>query len=151
MPWEKIVSDLWAKSSLSGWVLVVIGLFAVWQQYIRRGPAMRKLDNEEDAANAAVDATLRAEARADNDKLGERIAALEAKVETTSQTAHNLELKLISSLTAFRLIAGELQKLDPSNPVLKQAMDLIGLTSDDDLGITKGFQRIARLSGEKRP
>jgi hypothetical protein len=71
---------------------------------------------------------LRSEKRDDIDDMRERITALEGKVTEATQTAHAAELKLVSALAAYRLIASELLKVDPDNMILRQAQELLNVS-----------------------
>jgi len=66
--------------------------------------------------------------RGDMNDLRARIESLEEKVETANAKAHNVELKLVSALAAYRLIASELQRLDPDSNILKQAQELLNVS-----------------------
>lgn len=100
-----------------GWALLVIVILAFFKGY----PAIS-------AAVATAREQGRLGRRGDMSDLRERISALEAKVETASETAHQAELKLVSALAAYRLIASELLKLDPDNTILKQAQELLNVS-----------------------
>ncbi len=139
------VEGILSKGTASGWTLCVIGLvglFGVWRILVLQRPKIREMEMGEDAK-------LRTERRDDITALNDRIALLERKVDDANTSAHNTEMRLVSTLAAFRLLASELQKVDPDNPVLKQAMDLIGLAATDDFGVGAGLGRIARLSTGK--
>lgn len=141
MMWSGIEGII-AKGTPSGWTLCILalgGLFGIWRIYALQRTKIRELDIGEDA-------TIRADRRSDIDKLNDRIAALEGKVNDANNAAHMTQMKLVSTLAAFRLLASELQKVDPDNPVLKQAMDLIGLAATDDFGVGAGLSQLARLS-----
>lgn len=139
------VEGILSKGTASGWTLCVIGLvglFGIWRIYVLQSPKRREQD-------IAEDAQLRVEKRDDIAKLTDRIALLERKVDEANTSAHMTQMKLVSTLAAFRLLASELQKVDPDNPVLKQAMDLIGLAATDDFGVGAGFTHLARLNSTR--
>lgn len=68
---------------------------------------------------------LRSEKRDNIDYMRERVAALEGEVEAATQLAHQAEIKLISALASYRLLASELLKPDPENVILDQAQELL--------------------------
>lgn len=93
---------------------IVGGIIKVW-------PMLKKLANEREAAIATG-------RRDDMDDMRQRIIALESKVEDVTTRAHQVEMKLVSALAAYRLIASELQKIDPDSPILKQAQELLNVS-----------------------
>lgn len=139
------LSEFFKQGTTSGWTIcgiLLMGLFSIWAIYARLSPKRREQD-------IAEDAQLRTEKRDDIAKLTDRITLLERKVEEANTSAHNTQMRLVSTLAAFRLLASELQKVDPDNPVLKQAMDLIGLAATDDFGVGAGLAHLARLNAVK--
>lgn len=88
------------------WALVAVVLVAL----IKGWPALKKLRND-----------------ADND-LRARVERLEAKADDALISAHHAEMKLVSALAAYRLLASELLKLSPDNPILKQAQELLNVS-----------------------
>jgi len=100
-----------------GWALlatVILAVIKAWPQMSAQAIKARE--------------QLRSEKRDDVDDMRERVTALEGKVEAATQTAHQAEMKLISALAAYRLIASELLKLDPSNIILRQAQELLNVS-----------------------
>lgn len=100
-----------------GWALTAAVVLAL----IRGWPALS------DAAVRARSA-LSADRKTRYDKLEARISDLEARLERTVNGLHDAEMKLVSALAAYRLVIGELQKIDPQNPVLKQAQALLNVS-----------------------
>lgn len=93
----------------------------------------------------------------EKDDLRDLVTALRAQVDEQGQhieklrnDAQSYQLKLVSALAGFRLLAGELEKLDPSNPVLKQANDLIAMAATGDMGMGKVIDELSRLPAVKR-
>lgn len=100
-----------------GWallVIVILALIKVWPIIAAQADRAR--------------AQFRSERRGEMDSMRERISALEAKVEAANEKSHEVELKLVSALAAYRLIASELQKLDPDSAILKQAQELLNVS-----------------------
>lgn len=100
-----------------GWGLLALVMIAL----IKGWPALS------DAATRAR-AAVSADRKTRYEKLEERIAALEARLEKTVGSLHDAEMKLVSALAAYRLVIGELQKVDNHNPVLKQAQALLNVS-----------------------
>jgi hypothetical protein len=100
-----------------GWGLFALVLLAL----IRGWPALS------DAAMRARTA-MSVDRRDRYERLEGRIQLLEARLEKTVAALHEAEMKLVSALAAYRLVIGELQKIDPDNPVLKQAQALLNVS-----------------------
>jgi hypothetical protein len=98
-----------------GWALLVTAVIALWRGW----PAIS------DATTRALVAR-KAEKRLD---ALSRIIALESKVENYQAQMLALERQSNTALMAYRLIAGELARLDPDNPILRQAQQLLGMAS----------------------
>jgi hypothetical protein len=100
-----------------GWallVVVILALIKVWPIVAAQAVKARE--------------QFRSERRGEMDSLRDRISGLETKVEAANEKAHEVELKLVSALAAYRLIASELQKLDPDSTILKQAQELLNVS-----------------------
>ena len=63
--------------------------------------------------------------RTEADTINAKIASLEAAVSESRAAAHQLEMKLVKAWSAYRLIATELQRLDPHSAILIQAQALL--------------------------
>ncbi|RSV15695.1 hypothetical protein CA235_07535 [Sphingomonas sp. ABOLF] len=141
-----------ARSTATGWWLCGIGmagLFGMWRIYVMLRPKMEELKQKAEAAE-------RDDKNNDINRLEARIIALESKVDQAETKAdqaeakvHAVEMKQVSTLAAFRLVASELQRHDPDNPVLRQAMDLIGLAATDDFGLGAGLGKLAQLPASR--
>lgn len=130
----KFIPEAFVKSTATGWLLVAIGLAGL----IKLWPVLDKQNSDARAQKRAEKLAVQKEERSD---LRERITSLEAlvtsqgvKIEALTGQAQDYQLKLVSALAAFRLLAGELEKLEPTNPVLKQATDLISMASTGSMG-----------------
>lgn len=71
--------------------------------------------------------------RKEIDGYREDIASLRAEVKVSKDEAATavrssalIQLQMVTLQAAFHLVAGELHRSDPDNPVLKQARDLVG-------------------------
>lgn len=100
-----------------GWALAVAVILAI----IKGWPALS------DAAVRARSA-MASDRRVKYDRLETRIDTLERELRLAVDSLHATEMKLVSALTAYRLVLGELQKLDPTNDVLKQAQALLNVS-----------------------
>ena len=56
-------------------------------------------------------------------------------------------MRLMTVANAFQMVTGELRKIDPDNPTLKQATDLVGLAITEDMGMNRALVDLARLPG----
>lgn len=63
--------------------------------------------------------------RSEADAINSKIAALEEAVREAQRVAHNLELKLVNALAAYRLVVSELQKHDQHSEILIHAQALL--------------------------
>ncbi len=113
------------------WATVVVAILVY-------GPRWNKQVADARAQKRSEGLAVEKEERSD---LRDRIASLEAlvtaqgvKIEALTGQAQDYQLKLVSALAAFRLLAGELEKLEPTNPVLRQATDLISMASTGSMG-----------------
>lgn len=86
----------------------------------------------------------------DLDDMRARISELEKKVDKANEeaglakdAANIIQMQMVSMQAAFELVAGELEKADPENKVLKQARRLLAQAATADLGVTAGFRKIA--------
>lgn len=101
-----------------GWglfVMIAIALIKSW-------PAISL------AATKAFEARVSAKRMRDENGM-ERLTALESKVESYQNRVIQLERQSNTALMAYRLIADELHRLDPVNPILRQAQQLLGMAS----------------------
>ncbi len=76
------------------------------------------------------DRITRSEAEAINSK----IAALEEAVREAQRVAHNLELKLVNALAAYRLVVSELQKHDRHSNIVIDAQALLTMAETAERG-----------------
>lgn len=111
---------------------------------------------------AIVDAASRAKAarvaeQRDEDKdLAGRVRSLEAKFETASARAADLDKRLVAALAAYRLIASELTRKDPGNVILHHAQELLGLVASipyptKDPGLNAGLDAMASVPAITEP
>jgi hypothetical protein len=91
--------------------LCLVALIKAW-------PLLAKLSIEAKAA-------LRKEKRDEMDSCQKRIDALEVRLEASESRTHRVELRLVTALGAYRIIASELQRLDPDSAALMNAQALL--------------------------
>lgn len=87
-------------------------------------------------------------------EMRDRITALETDVrdakagmQAANERSHRLEIHLMTVTNAFQMVAGELRKHDPDNPVLKQAVDMVGLAVTEDFGLNRALVDLSRYPG----
>jgi hypothetical protein len=105
----------WSAGLLATLNAVVIGVAVA---FVKAWPALKKIAN--DREKTALEAR-----GADMVKMNERVAALEARVETASQAAHSAEMKLVYAVNAVQLLAAPIRAANPNDPTLLQAMELL--------------------------
>ena len=112
-----IKTGVWATA---GAVITLIGLFvANWGGWKTTAQAGREGDF----------ARLRAEIdgyRAEINELQKRVDTSTAAAAQAVASAHAIQLQMVTLQAAFHLVAGELSRSEPDNPVLKEARDLVG-------------------------
>lgn len=149
---EVILRTLGGSFERAPWGWGVLG--TLWVALLIYGPRWNKQIADAQAQKRAEQLDVDKEGRSD---LRDRIIALEAlvrdqgqKIESLQAKANDYQMKLVSALAAFRLLAGEIEKTDPKNPVLKQATDLIGMASTGDMGMGKVVDELSRLPATMR-
>lgn len=92
--------------------------------------------------------------RSDMDAMREDIAELKREVRTLQNNLAHAEretaevrMQMVTMNTANRLMASELEKLNPDNPVLKQAKELIRQAASDDFGWGEEGRKLAMMPG----
>lgn len=133
----------WGWGVLAGVIIALIKVWPVLNDQIARVKEKRRSDRRDDAAE------WRQEMR-------DRVLALEEKVKVCQEEAqaardrsHKHEMRLMTVTSAFQMIAGELRKVDPDNPTLKQAIDLVGLAVTEDMGMNRAMMDLARIPGTR--
>jgi hypothetical protein len=122
-----LASDVFRGGAL--FLAVISGSTAVILQLVRNRPTMRKLEDEKDAA-------IRSEGRTDLKDCKERIDQLQAALadsnakHTEEITAlkdgqHHFEMKLLGTISAYRLLDAEVETRLPGSSALAQARLII--------------------------
>jgi hypothetical protein len=105
-----------------GWGLFALVLLAL----IKGWPALS------DAATRAREAMAKGR-QVNMAALSARVATLEAKVEEATHLAHTAEMKLVHAVAAVQLLAAKIRADNPSDPTLKQAMELLAAATTGSL------------------
>lgn len=126
-----------------GWALLASVLVAL----IKGWPALKKIAAERETGLLAA----RGE---DIEDMRTRIGDLEKRVDQANEAANVardaaniIKLQMVSMQAAFELVAGELEKADPDNKVLKQARRLIAQAATSDMGVGVGMRKLAKIKG----
>ena len=104
-------------------------------------PQNKKLDNDREDRLADRDKT-QAEA------LLVRVDGLEQRLNQAVNEAHHAQLQMTTLNAAFQLVASELSRKEPDNPVLKQARELVASAPTTDLGFGMGVRRMVAALDE---
>lgn len=141
-----------AGSSINAGIWTLVGVFVstvgvVLVAYIgKRGP----WKNSDTAAREADFARLREEIREQSNKidlLDARVQRADAAANVAKDAATVVRMQMVSLQAAFELVAGELERADPSNTVLQHARKLIEQAVTSDMGITSAMRKIATIRG----
>lgn len=142
------------------WVLVVLASIAV-------GAIVRALPTFTRWKEIGV-----GQRNADFDRLYERVTELEEKVDKADERArladerariaeqasnemqrraaehvHQNDMRLMSAVSAYQLVVGELIARDPENKVLKQAQALMATAVMGDFGVGDGIRKLSMMPG----
>lgn len=128
-----------------GWGLLALAIYAL----IVHGPKWNKQVSDAQAQKRSEQLGVDKEKR---DDLRERIDALEKltkgqgdQIKSLTAESQSYQLRLVSALSAVRLLAGYIEGKEPDNPILKQANDLIGLAASSDMGMGSVMDKLSRL------
>jgi hypothetical protein len=97
----------------------------------------------EQGIGARKDELTRINARLD--KVEQENTRLRTSLASSDREINETKIKMISMRMAFQLVAGEIARADPDNPVLRQARDLIAQAAIDDLGMGDLGKQLAML------
>ncbi|CAN5702270.1 hypothetical protein BH11PSE6_BH11PSE6_00050 [soil metagenome] len=109
------------------WTALIGGTVTVLVAYIRFGPTWL----EKRAAR--------------NGALGDRIAALEAKVSAATETAHTAEMTTVTIVAVVQLLLSEIERLEPQSRVLMQAREMLANVTTGDFGMSSYLARLASI------
>lgn len=112
------LGGLVARSTASGWLLCVIGLFGVWRLYIIARPKMREIEQDgEEKLRAEMWKDIAA-LKQSRTELGGRVTRAEAKI-----AAQGVELG--QQRFIINLVITELENVSPGNAIARQARILM--------------------------
>lgn len=131
----------WGWSVLGVIILALIKVWPILNDQIAKVKEKRREDRRDDAAQ------WRAEMREEIRLLREQVNQCQADTAVARERAHKYEMRLMTVANAFQMVAGELRKVDPDNPTLKQAVDLVGMAITEDMGMNRSLNELARLPG----
>ncbi len=143
---EEIVASSFRRApwGWGGFVLVIGALIKVWpilNEQVAKVKEARRGDRRNDIREWQDSMRQRLE------KVEAEAATCRTQMEEAKDNAHRVEMKLMTVTSAFQLLVGELRKVDPTNPTLKQAVDLVGLAVTEDGGINRALTQLARVPG----
>lgn len=108
------IASMVQRSTASGWILCIIGLFGIWRLYVIARPKMRELEqNGEEKLRSEMwkDIAALKDAKADMSK---RISAAEAEI-----AANRIEIG--QQRFILNLVITELEVVSPGNAIARQA------------------------------
>lgn len=142
------------------WVLVVlvsIGLgffgrmlpvFTKWKE-IGVGQRNADFDRLYERVNELEDKVDKADERArladERARLAERESQQTQRV--AAEHVHLADMRLMSAVSAYQLVVGELLARDPDNVVLKRAQEMMASAVTGDFGVGDGIRKLSRLPG----
>ena len=71
------------------------------------------------------------------DKMRAEMVEVRAELKEMGNRLHEAEMKLVSALAAYRLIANDLATRDPDSPILKQAQELLNVSYSTPRTLTR--------------
>lgn len=131
----------WGWAMLAGMFATLMKVWPIINDQLLRVKEKRRTDKRDDAAE------WRKEMRDEIGKLREEVKQCQADTAVAKERAHKYEMRLMTVANAFQMVAGELRKVDPDNPTLKQAVDLVGMAITEDMGMNKAMVELSRLPG----
>lgn len=131
----------WGWAGLMGFMIALIKVWPIINDQLIKVKEKRRADKRDDAAE------WRLEMRKEVAELRAEVKQCQADAKASSERAHKYEMRLMTVANAFQMVAGELRKVDPDNPTLKQAVDLVGLAITEDMGMNRALTDLSRLPG----
>lgn len=127
--------------SVSSWLTLAVICAGIVMAYFRFVPKNRETISAR--ANALED-----ERRGDMDAMRGDIRELRKMVNDAIATAQAAESRSAILRAIVSMLTAEVQRMDPGNPVLKQAQAMIRDASSGDLGLGRGMADIAAKVAE---
>ncbi|MGE7204933.1 hypothetical protein ACQKJZ_04550 [Sphingomonas sp. NPDC019816] len=131
----------WGWAGLMGFMIALIKVWPIINDQLIKVKEKRRSDKRDDAAE------WRAEMRKEVAELRAEVKQCQADTLVAKERAHKYEMRLMTVANAFQMVAGELRKVDPDNPTLKQAVDLVGLAITEDMGMNRALNELSRVPG----
>lgn len=131
----------WGWAGLMGFMIALIKVWPIINDQLIKVKEKRRSDKRDDAAE------WRTEMRKEVADLRAEVKQCQADTQAAKERAHKYEMRLMTVANAFQMVAGELRKVDPDNPTLKQAVDLVGLAITEDMGMNRALNELSRLPG----
>lgn len=131
----------WGWAGLMGFAAMIIKVWPILNDQLLKVKEKRRSDKRDDAAE------WRAQMRQEVAELRAEVKQCQADTQVAKERAHKYEMRLMTVANAFQMVAGELRKVDPENPTLKQAVDLVGMAITEDMGMNRALNDLSRLPG----
>lgn len=131
----------WGWAGLMGFAAMIIKVWPILNDQLLKVKEKRRSDKRDDAAE------WRAQMRQEVAELRAEVKQCQADTQVAKERAHKYEMRLMTVANAFQMVAGELRKVDPENPTLKQAVDLVGMAITEDMGMNRALTDLSRLPG----
>lgn len=131
----------WGWAGLMGFAAMIIKVWPIINDQLLKVKEKRRSDKRDDAAE------WRAQMRQEVAELRAEVKQCQSDTQVAKERAHKYEMRLMTVANAFQMVAGELRKVDPENPTLKQAVDLVGMAITEDMGMNRALTDLSRLPG----
>lgn len=131
----------WGWAGLMGFMIALIKVWPIINDQLIKVKEKRRSDKRDDAAE------WRDAMRQEVAELRAEVKQCQADTALAKERAHKYEMRLMTVANAFQMVAGELRKVDPDNPTLKQAVDLVGLAITEDMGMNRAMTELSRMPG----
>lgn len=131
----------WGWAGLMGFLYALVKVWPIINDQLIKVKEKRRSDKRDDAAE------WREAMRKEVAELREEVKKCQSDTQAATERAHKYEMRLMTVANAFQMVTGELRKIDPDNPTLKQATDLVGLAITEDMGMNRALVDLARLPG----
>lgn len=131
----------WGWAGTLGFFALLVRVWPIINDQLIKVKEKRRSEKRDDAAE------WREAMRKEVAELRVEVKKCQAATEAATERAHKYEMRLMTVANAFQMVTGELRKIDPDNPTLKQATDLVGLAITEDMGMNRALIDLARLPG----
>lgn len=131
----------WGWAGLMGFAAMIFKVWPILNDQLIKVKEKRRSEKRDDAAE------WRAQMRQEVAELRAEVKQCQLDTQAAKERAHRYEMRLMTVANAFQMVAGELRKVDPDNPTLKQAVDLVGLAITEDMGMNRALTDLSRVPG----